>query len=427
MLPSRSPGMRWGSESPRGRRFSTSTRRSAGGTLHSTGALCISRRTSPEWTIRGRSRTAGPLSRRYGRATNISSAPTPARPQRPSSETTSPSLRRTPPRQIAPSSASSASMNSSPCSGCNLRSNRSVNSSDDRQEPGGVGPRRRVVQACGQTLTEGLVRPLGVVALPKPIEAPLLGGERASRGPRGLGLERLVHPLVPAILLGVGRLDELGLNAEPDPPDRERREPSQRVRGERRAVVRADPLGQPVAVKQARKDGPTGLDGRLQQTAAAEQKAGRGVLDRQRVAVDAVPGPGLPFEIGGPDRVRLVERGVRSASVKAAARRPAATGATMPLENAVHRGHRRDELDRDPLRQQPADLPRAPAIATLQGEDLLDDRRGRRVRAAVGSVRAIDQTGGAHHLVALEPLVARLPAPLVNAPDLRHPPTQPKH
>src|SRR2546429_9197271 len=63
----------------------------------------------------------------------------------------------------------------------------------DRQEPGGVGPRRRVVQACGQTLTEGLVRPLGVVALPKPIEAPLLGGERASRGPRGLGLERRVH------------------------------------------------------------------------------------------------------------------------------------------------------------------------------------------------------------------------------------------
>src|SRR5947208_2184364 len=86
----------------------------------------------------------------------------------------------------------------------------------DRQEPGGVGPRRRVVQACGQTLTEGLVRPLGVVALPKPIEAPLLGGERASRGPRGLGLDRLVHPLVPAILLGVSGLDELGLNAEPD-------------------------------------------------------------------------------------------------------------------------------------------------------------------------------------------------------------------
>src|SRR5213594_1024527 len=114
--------------------------------------------------------------------------------------------------------------------------------------------------------------------------------------------------LVPAILLGLSGLDELGLNAEPDPPDRERRQPSQRIRGERRAVVRADPFGQPVAAKQSPKDGPTGLDGRLQQSAAAEQEAGRGVLDRQRIAVDAVPGPELPLEIGSPDRVRLVER-----------------------------------------------------------------------------------------------------------------------
>src|SRR5207245_8710068 len=100
-----------------------------------------------------------------------------------------------------------------------------------------------------------------------------------------------------------------------------------------------------VAAKQSRKDGPTGLDGRLQQSAAAEQEAGRGVLDRQRVAVDTVPGPELPLEIGSPDRVRLVERCVRSAGVKAAARRPAAAGATVPLENPVHRSHRRDELE----------------------------------------------------------------------------------
>src|SRR5437773_11719417 len=71
----------------------------------------------------------------------------------------------------------------------------------DRQERRGVGTRRRVVQARGQVLAERFVRPLGVVALPEPVEPPLLSGERAPWRPRGLGLERLVHALVPPVPL----------------------------------------------------------------------------------------------------------------------------------------------------------------------------------------------------------------------------------
>lgn len=44
------------------------------------------------------------------------------------------------------------------------------------------------------------------------IEAPLLGGERVGRRPGGLGLERGVHALVPAVLLGRAGIDAL----EPD-------------------------------------------------------------------------------------------------------------------------------------------------------------------------------------------------------------------
>src|SRR5437667_2408995 len=187
---------------------------------------------------------------------------------------------------------------------------------------------------------------LGVVAVSKPIEAPLLRSEGASRRARGLGLERPVHPLVSPVLLGMRGLDELRMNAEADPPHGEGREAAQGTRGKRRAVIGADPLREAIALEEPEKHGPTRDDGRLEQAAAAEQETRRGVLDRKRVAVDAIAGAKLPFEIGGPDRIRLIERGVGTAVVKAAPRSAPAAGAAMPLENPVHRGHRGDELAR---------------------------------------------------------------------------------
>src|SRR6266852_5091998 len=58
----------------------------------------------------------------------------------------------------------------------------------DRQERGGVRPRGRLVQTCGQALAEGFVPPLRVVALAEPVKAALLGRQRAPRRSRGLGL-----------------------------------------------------------------------------------------------------------------------------------------------------------------------------------------------------------------------------------------------
>src|SRR5512146_285250 len=86
----------------------------------------------------------------------------------------------------------------------------------DGQERRAVGARRRLVEARRQLLAEGLVGTLGVVAIAKPIEPALLGRQRASRRPGRLGLERLVHPLVASVLLGVGRLDQFGLDPESD-------------------------------------------------------------------------------------------------------------------------------------------------------------------------------------------------------------------
>src|SRR5262249_56641773 len=77
------------------------------------------------------------------------------------------------------------------------------------------------------------------------IEAPLLRSQTAGRGPRGLGLQRAMHPLMAAVLIGPARLDELWQDTEPHPPRRELGQATQRGGGERHAVVTANARRQP--------------------------------------------------------------------------------------------------------------------------------------------------------------------------------------
>src|SRR2546425_9296294 len=114
------------------------------------------------------------------------------------------------------------------------------------------------------------------------------------------------------------RLDELRPNAEPHPPYRQRRQSPQRIGGKRLPIVGADPFGEAVAAKQALKHGPTAFGGRPEQAAAAEQEAGRAILDRERIAVHAIAGAKLTFEIRGPDRVGLFHRRAGGAGVESA-------------------------------------------------------------------------------------------------------------
>lgn len=62
-----------------------------------------------------------------------------------------------------------------------------------------------------------------------------------------------MHPLMPSVLLRAGRLDELGTDAEPEPPDAELGQAAER-RGEGRPIVRADALGEPVGAKESAED-----------------------------------------------------------------------------------------------------------------------------------------------------------------------------
>ncbi len=84
------------------------------------------------------------------------------------------------------------------------------------------------------------MRSLLVVRSLKAVEPSLLCSPVGGRRSCGLSLERSVHAFVSSVLLGVSRLDEFGIDAEPDPPDGEPRDPSECSGCERSAVVRAD-------------------------------------------------------------------------------------------------------------------------------------------------------------------------------------------
>jgi hypothetical protein len=71
-----------------------------------------------------------------------------------------------------------------------------------------------VVPARRRVAVERLVRALLVELLLERPEAPLLPLGRLRRRLRRFGLERAVQPLVPAVLLRVRRLDELGRDPE---------------------------------------------------------------------------------------------------------------------------------------------------------------------------------------------------------------------
>ena len=87
------------------------------------------------------------------------------------------------------------------------------------------------------------MRALGVVAMDEPIEAPLLLQGVGGGGPRGVGLQGEMHPLMAPVLLRVPGRDALEANAETEPPDREFTPAIEGVRGgERDAVVGADRL-----------------------------------------------------------------------------------------------------------------------------------------------------------------------------------------
>src|SRR4030095_15936750 len=100
---------------------------------------------------------------------------------------------------------------------------------------------RRAVETRGRAWPEGFMRPIHVVVVPKTPKALLLGPEILCRWPRRFRFQGAVHPLVRAVLIRRRRRDQLGVNPQTNPPDRQARQAAQRGRREGLAVIRANP------------------------------------------------------------------------------------------------------------------------------------------------------------------------------------------
>src|SRR5262249_10649772 len=135
-------------------------------------------------------------------------------------------------------------------------------------------------------------------------EASLLRAQRARRGSGCLALEFAMHPFVGAVLLRAGGPDALVNDTESHPPDVQRAQAVETRRGEGRAVVGPDRVRQTDLAKEPAEHGFGVLGPDRRQPAAGEEAAAEVIGDRERVAVAAVAGFELPFEVRGPDLVR---------------------------------------------------------------------------------------------------------------------------
>ncbi|MNR16069.1 hypothetical protein D3C85_1326390 [compost metagenome] len=77
-----------------------------------------------------------------------------------------------------------------------------------------------------------------VVVLAEAFKADLLAGQVRRRWADSRQLERAVHTLVAAVLLGAAQGNSLRQNAQPQPPDRQPGQAGAPLGNERRAVVR---------------------------------------------------------------------------------------------------------------------------------------------------------------------------------------------
>ena len=114
-----------------------------------------------------------------------------------------------------------------------------------------------------------------------------------------------MHAFVSAVLLGFAGLDELGLDAERDPPDGEPGEAGDRPGSERVAVVGTDALGETVLPEDPAETTHRSLRIESEHALAGEQEAGVSVLHGEREAELTVTGSELALEVSGPGTVGL--------------------------------------------------------------------------------------------------------------------------
>jgi hypothetical protein len=265
------------------------------------------------------------------------------------------------------------------------------------------------VQGSRRLLGERLVRAIVVVLGDEGVELALLGPEAGGGRSGGGLLEGFVKALVAAVLLGMAREDEFGIDADPDPPDVKPREPVDGLGGEGGAIVAADDVREAELSEGTLKQGLDELVLGGRQADAGQAVPGEAVDEGERVTPLAVEGLELAFEIGSPDGVGVGHRGLAKARVARMGATTPGLDEAMALEEECSSRSSGEWEGRALPSQDPEQLGRTPT-----GVLAADSQKGRHdvltgpVRARESGMRAILQTWPALGLPALDPLVAGL-------------------
>lgn len=266
------------------------------------------------------------------------------------------------------------------------------------------------------------MRALLVVLAPEQVKGLLLEEEVRPGGHGGLQLQREMHSLVLAVLLRLSGNDALEPNAEPEQPDRERRETTGAGRRERRAVVGPDRGGETELAKRGVEHAADGVAVGVLDDFAANEEPAEGIGDRERIADGVVVGAKVALEVDAPDTVGgggLLER--RNCRGRVSPPPPPRLDEPVSLQRLTDRAGRGERVVREAILEPGAKLSRPPARVELPcGDERCLDLERHRVRVRVRSPRAVLQdphvTTGVP--IAVEPHVAGRPTDAVRAAEL---------
>src|ERR1700716_3412743 len=297
--------------------------------------------------------------------------------------------------------------------------------------------RRGLVDARRHALAKRLMRPFFVVVAHKCGKATGLSRAGWRRWPHGFQ-KREVKALVSAVLLRMARIDPFMLDAELDPPHRQRRQAGGPGRGERRAVVGADHLRQAILTKRPLKWrftlGTLRAAGRRQ----ADQIAAEAIRHRERFGARAVAQSYPALVINAPHVFGMLRYRELTQPRGCTSPHAAAANQSRSLENLAGRRGRRPvkiplpspQLAHDlarpptwPLKPQPHYLARPqPWPQKPQPHNRIHDVPRRRPPMHPCCARALHQPRSPFQTIAIQPFVPGLATDLVTFAKLRHRP-----
>lgn len=199
-----------------------------------------------------------------------------------------------------------------------------------------------------------------------------------------------MHAFMTPGLLWVSRLDQLGRDAETDPPDREQRQAAERGGREGHAVVGADDPREAEFLEEAHEDRPGIQVSGGVEPLAAQEKTADAIHNGERITIEPVSSAELALEVSRPDLVRFGHGSVGAPWVSRTGAASAFGDQAGPREDVAASASRRPFPIGVVWGENLEELFHSPAGVSLAGLDQSrHDARGSLIRTGAGTAGAL--------------------------------------